>query len=177
MWLDRLAGQSSSPAPSQPGSRSYSPAPRRTPSGLGPYITSQQRPGVTPRSSSLSLASTESSASSLLASSRRANGSTLKESSTIYNGPDPVDVLNALLGDDKQHATSATNTAANSVSSISPEDLQLEFDFGGLSIRELALSEEAAVNAAAVYRPQAAEECMPPFYSRLHSRPTHYSAC
>ncbi|KAI0828440.1 Vps52-domain-containing protein [Hypoxylon sp. FL0890] len=158
MWLDRLAGQSTSPAPSQPGSRAYSPAPRRTPSGLGPYITSQQRPGLTPRSSSLSLASTESSASSFLASSRRANGSALKESKTIYSGPDPVDILNKLLGDEKRHAASATRSAADSVSSISAEDLQLDFDFGGLSVRELALSEESAVDDADVYRPQAAEE-------------------
>ncbi|OTA58365.1 Vps52-domain-containing protein [Hypoxylon sp. EC38] len=159
MWLDRLAGQSTSPAPSQPGSRPYSPAPRRTPSGLGPYITSQQRPGLTPRSSSLSLASTESSASSFLASSRRANGSTLKESSTIYSGPDPVEILNKLLGDEKKQAASATRSAADSVSSISAEDLQLEFDFGGLSVRELALSEETPIlDGAGVYRPQAAEE-------------------
>ncbi|OTA97260.1 hypothetical protein M434DRAFT_391975 [Hypoxylon sp. CO27-5] len=159
MWLDRLAGQSTSPAPSQPGSRPYSPAPRRTPSGLGPYITSQQRPGLTPRSSSLSLASTESSASSFLASSRRANGSTLKESSTIYSGPDPVEILNKLLGDEKKQAASATRSAADSVSSISAEDLQLEFDFGGLSVRELALSEEPPIlDGASVYRPQAAEE-------------------
>ncbi|KAI1379325.1 Vps52-domain-containing protein [Hypoxylon crocopeplum] len=158
MWLDRLAGQSSSPSSSQPGSRPYSPAPRRTPSGLGPYITSQQRPGLTPRSSSLSLASTESSASSFLASSRRANGSALKESSTVYTGPEPVEILNKLLGDEKQHAASVNKSAANSVSSISAEDLQLEFDFGGLSMRELALSEDSAVNGVGIYRPQAAEE-------------------
>ncbi|KAI1107045.1 Vps52-domain-containing protein [Jackrogersella minutella] len=158
MWLDRLAGQSTSPAPSQPGSRSYSPAPRRTPSGLGPYITSQQRPGVTPRSSSLSLASSESSASSFLASSRRANGSSLKESRTIYTGPDPLDVLNTFLGDDKKNATPATKSAVDSVSSISPEDFRLEFDFGGLSIRELALSEESPIEGIGAYRPQAAEE-------------------
>ncbi|KAI1142114.1 Vps52-domain-containing protein [Hypoxylon sp. FL0543] len=158
MWLDRLAGQSTSPAPSQPGSRAYSPAPRRTPSGVGPYITSQQRPGIATRSSSLSLASTESSATSLLASSRRANGSTLKESRTIYSGPDPVDILNKLLGDEVKNAASATRPVADSVSSISAEDLQLDFDFGGLSVRELALSEESAVDSAGVDRPQAAEE-------------------
>ncbi|KAI6083153.1 Vps52-domain-containing protein [Hypoxylon rubiginosum] len=158
MWLDRLAGQSSSPSSSQPGSRAYSPAPRRTPSGLGPYITSQQRPGLTPRSSSLSLASTESSASSFLASSRRANGSTLKESRTIYTGPEPVEILEKLLGDNRQNASAAKSPIGPS-SSISAEDLQLEFDFGGLSIRELALSEESAIEEGDdPYRPQAAEE-------------------
>ncbi|KAI0387475.1 Vps52-domain-containing protein [Hypomontagnella monticulosa] len=158
MWLDRLAGQSSSPSSSQPGSRAYSPAPRRTPSGLGPYITSQQRPGVTPRSSSLSLASTESSASSFLASSRRANGSTLKESRTVYTGPEPIEILNKLLRDDGKDETSATTADIKSASSIIPEDLQLEFDFGELSLRELALSEESEVDAVGVYRPQAAQE-------------------
>ncbi|KAI1400775.1 Vps52-domain-containing protein [Hypoxylon fuscum] len=158
MWLDRLAGQSSSPSSSQPGSRAYSPTPRRTPSGLGPYITSQQRPGLTPRSSSLSLASTESSASSFLASSKRANGSTLKESRTIYTGPEPVEILEKLLGDDKQNTLSVTKLATNSVSSISPEDLQIEFDFGRLSVRELALSVESASEGVSIYRPQAAEE-------------------
>ncbi|KAI1090175.1 Vps52-domain-containing protein [Rostrohypoxylon terebratum] len=160
MWLDRLAGQSTSPALSQPGSRSYSPAPRRTASGLGPYITSQQRPGlgITPRSSSLSLASSESSASSFLASSRRANGSTLKESRTIYAGPDPVEILSTVLGDDERPAKSATMPGVGAISSISAEDLQLEFDFGGLSLKELALSEEPAADGVGVYRPQAAEE-------------------
>ncbi|KAI2624300.1 Vps52-domain-containing protein [Hypoxylon sp. NC1633] len=158
MWLDRLAGQSSSPSSSQPGSRAYSPAPRRTPSGLGPYITSQQRPGVTPRSSSLSLASTDSSASSFLAVSRRPNGSTLKESRTLYTGPDPAEILDKLLGDDGNNAAATTTSAPSSVSSISAEDLQLEFDFDGLSVRELALSEEPAIDGADLYRPQAAEE-------------------
>ncbi|KAI0899957.1 Vps52-domain-containing protein [Annulohypoxylon nitens] len=160
MWLDRLAGQSTSPAPSQPGSRSYSPASRRTASGLGPYITSQQRPGlgITPRSSSLSLASSESSASSFLASSRRANGSTLKESRTIYAGPDPVEILSTVLGDDERPAKSTTKPGVESISSISTEDLQLEFDFGGLSLKELALSEEPTADGVGVYRPQAAEE-------------------
>lgn len=173
MWLDRLAGQSTSPAPSQPGSRSYSPAPRRTASGLGPYITSQQRPGlgITPRSSSLSLASSESSASSFLASSRRANGSTLKESRTIYAGPEPVEILSTILGDDERPAKSTTKSGVESISSISAEDLQLEFDFGGLSLKELALSEEPAADGVGVYRPQAAEECMPPLTHRSPSLP------
>ncbi|KAI5861895.1 Vps52-domain-containing protein [Durotheca rogersii] len=157
MWLDRLAGQSASPAPSPPGSRSYSPAPRRTPSGLGPYITSQQRPGLNPRSSSLSLASTESS-SSFLASSRKANGSALKESKTAYAGPEPSQILNKLLGDDGQNAASGTESASKSVISISAEDLELEYDFAGLSIRELALSEGSPADDLAVHGPQSAEE-------------------
>ncbi|KAI5926214.1 Sac2 family-domain-containing protein [Camillea tinctor] len=155
MWLDRLAGQSGSPTPSQPGSRSYSPAPRRSASGLGPYITSQQRPGLTPRSSSLSLASNDSSASSLLASSRRANGSSLKQSTTVYNGPEPVEVLNTLLGNGVDDADPADKHA---VSSITPEHLELQFDFGQLSLRELALSEDVIPDGPEIYTPQQAEE-------------------
>ncbi|KAI0597448.1 Sac2 family-domain-containing protein [Biscogniauxia sp. FL1348] len=155
MWLDRLAGQSVSPAPSQPGSRAYSPAPRRSASGLGPYITSQQRPGLTPRSSSLSLASNDSSASSLLASSRRANGSNLKQSTTVYAGPDPVEVLNTLLGNGAEDAEAVDKSATPS---ITTEHLELQFDFGQLSLRELALSEDVIPDGPEVYSPQQAGE-------------------
>ncbi|KAI1498639.1 Sac2 family-domain-containing protein [Biscogniauxia marginata] len=154
MWLDRLAGQSVSPAPSQPGSRAYSPAPRRSASGLGPYITSQQRPGLTPRSSSLSLASNDSSSSSLLVSSRRANGSNLKQSATIYAGPDPVEVLNTLLGGGVEAGEPVDKKLSPAITS---EHLELQFNFGGLSLRELALSEEFIPDGPDVYSPQQAE--------------------
>lgn len=163
MWSGRLGGQSStSPASSQPGSRSYSPAPRRTGSGLGPYITSQQRPGVSPRTSSLSLASSnDSSTSSLLASSRKPNGSALKQSTTAYAGPDPVDVLNQLLGngteDDSTPAEQPFPSAATT--SITASDLELEFDFGGMTLRELALSEDPLTEGSYVHRSQTVEEC------------------
>ncbi|RYO75484.1 hypothetical protein DL766_002571 [Monosporascus sp. MC13-8B] len=155
MWSGRLAVQSStSPAPSQPGSRrSYSPAPRRTGTGLGPYITSQ-RPGLSPRSSSLSIASNDSSASSLLASSRRPNGSALKQSTTAYAGPDPVEVLNQLLGNGAEDYVSAENPST----SITDSDLELEFDFGGMSLRELALSEDPVTEGSYVHRSQTVEE-------------------
>ncbi|KAK9778457.1 putative Vacuolar protein sorting-associated protein 52 A [Seiridium cardinale] len=155
MWLDRLAGQpSGSPSSSQPGSRAYSPAPgRRTPSNLGPYLTSQ-RPGAAARSSSLlSLASNDSSTSSLLGVSRRANGSTLKQSTTTYSGPEPVDILNTLLG---EGTTDGDNQAAPTA--ITQEDLELDFDFGGLSLTELALSEDAIEESAIVHRSQTVEE-------------------
>ncbi|KAI0014248.1 Vps52-domain-containing protein [Xylariaceae sp. FL0662B] len=157
MWLDRLAGQTSSTS-SPPGSRPYSPAPRRSASGLGPYITSQQRPGFTPRSSSLSLASNDSSTSSLLTLGRKANASTLKESITIYTGPEPADVLDKLLGAEGGYTAPVAKADSKSAGLISVEDLELDFDFGGLSIRELALSEDPVPDDVDVYRPQAAEE-------------------
>ncbi|KAK7745259.1 Vacuolar protein sorting-associated protein 52 [Diatrype stigma] len=162
MWSGRLGGQSStSPASSQPGSRSYSPAPRRTGSGLGPYITSQQRPGVSPRTSSLSLASSnDSSTSSLLASSRKPNGSALKQSTTAYAGPDPVDVLNQLLGNGTEDASAPAEQPSPSAAatSITASDLELEFDFGGMSLRELALSEDPLTEGPYVHRSQTVEE-------------------
>ncbi|KAI0431667.1 Vps52-domain-containing protein [Xylaria sp. FL1042] len=142
MWLDRLAG-SASPAPSQPPSRPYSPAARRPSSGLGPYLTSQQRPGLTPRSSSLSLASTDSSTSTLQAPSRRAPGSNLKRTTTAYTGPDPVDILGALLGGSPlPSSTRAPEHSLDSAISITSEDLTATFDFGELPLRLLALSDE-----------------------------------
>ncbi|CAJ2514247.1 Uu.00g023660.m01.CDS01 [Anthostomella pinea] len=155
MWLDRLAGQSVSPGSSQPGSRAYSPAPRRSTSGVGPYITSQQRPGLTPRSSSISLASNDSSTSSLLASSRRANSSALKQSTTVYAGPDPVEVLGTLLKDGAGHDTTLDNTPA---APISPRDLDLQFDFSRSSLRELALSDDPVVEAVDTSISQSVEE-------------------
>ncbi|KAI1127184.1 Vps52-domain-containing protein [Nemania abortiva] len=155
MWLDRLAGQSPSPAASQPPSRAYSPAPARSSSGLGPYITSQQRPGFTPRSSSLSLASADSSASSLLVSSRRATGSNLKQTTTAYAGPDPVDILAALLGGS---STSAPDLSQRPTTSITSEDLNDVFDFGELSLSSLALSDESQSTSIDGTTLQSAEE-------------------
>ncbi|KAI1148817.1 Vps52-domain-containing protein [Nemania diffusa] len=155
MWLDRLAGQSPSPASSQPPSRAYSPALTRSSSGLGPYVTSQQRPGITPRSSSLSLASVDSSASSLLASSRRATGSNLKQTTTVYAGPDPVDILAALLGESIPTSPDLSKDAATSITS---EDLNDVFDFGELSLHLLALSDEPEPTNIDNTRPQSVEE-------------------
>ncbi|KAI1265780.1 Vps52-domain-containing protein [Xylariaceae sp. FL1019] len=159
MWLDRLAGQSTSPASSQPGSRAYSPAPRRTASGLGPYVTSHQRPGLTPRSSSLSLASADSSTSSLLASSRRAAGSALKQSTTAFTGPDPNDVLVDLLREGTEETAAPFPTSDDyPASSLTSHDLEVSFDFHGLSLQSLALSEDPPPDNATESSQQSPEE-------------------
>ncbi|KAF4774465.1 Vps52/Sac2 family protein [Colletotrichum scovillei] len=146
MWLDRLAAQSnSSPSASQPGSRPYSPLPRRTSSS--PYVTSQ-RPGITPRGSQLSLVSNDSSNSFL--ASRRVNGSGLKQSQTTYDGPDSVEILGQIL--DTAPASEATTVT------IGENDLELDFNFEGLSLRELASSDEIDRSDADSYRRQTAEE-------------------
>ncbi|KAK8059359.1 Vps52/Sac2 family protein [Apiospora saccharicola] len=162
MWLDRLAAQATTPSNTPPGSRAYSPSPgRRTPSGLGPYVTSQQRPGLVPRTASFqSLASNvsnnsnDSSTSSLLAYSRKANGSALKQSTTAYNGPDPVSVLGQLLGEEPD----ATSTAKRAAESVTEDDLELDFDFGGLSLTELAHADDYGEYGASVHRTQTVEE-------------------
>ncbi|WQF80091.1 hypothetical protein CDEST_05105 [Colletotrichum destructivum] len=151
MWLDRLAVQSNpSPSSSQPGSRPYSPLPRRTSSS--PYVTSQ-RPGLTPRGSQLSLISNDSSTS--LLASRRVNGSSgLKQSQTTYDGPDSVEILGQILG-----TTSFAESAVNrTTGSIGEQDLELDFDFDGLSLRQLASSNKAGTGDADSYRRQTTEE-------------------
>ena len=152
MWIDRLAGQQPGAASSQPNSRPLSPLPRRTSSTRGPYLTSQKS-GSTPKSSSLSLASSESS-SSVLVSSRRTNGSTLRQSTTIPDGPDPEEVLATLFGPDPR----GTITAGSLGSFLTPKDLTFDFDFGGLSLRELA-EDDALLDEFTAYRPQTIEEC------------------
>jgi hypothetical protein len=149
MWLDRLAGgPATSPGPSTP--QAGRPYPKRTSSTLSPYVTSQ-RPGLSPRGSSLSLASNESS-SSLLSSARRPNGSGLRQASTIETGPDSLSVLETLLAglsDDRdQHEKKVINK----------DDLNLEADFGGLSLKELAASQPPDTTVINKRKPKTTEE-------------------
>ncbi|KAJ4300465.1 Vacuolar protein sorting-associated protein 52 [Collariella sp. IMI 366227] len=154
MWLDRFAGQHSGSAPSPPigQSRSRSPLPRRTSSSRGPYLTSQQRPGISPRASSLSLVSNDSSAS-LLGVSKRPNGSALRQSTLVEDAPDPEEVLARILGPLPNTPPSEDDRTRM----ITEDDLGLDFDFGGLSLRELAAA-EAGPPAADTYRPQMVED-------------------
>ncbi|KAK3987802.1 Sac2 family-domain-containing protein [Cladorrhinum sp. PSN332] len=157
MWLDRFAGQHAGGVPPPSNARS-SPLPRRTSSGISPYITSQ-RPGVSPRGSSLSLVSNDSSASSLLASSKRANGSALKQSTTVDDAPDPEEILARILGPLPDDGRDTSLDEDDSVK-ITEEDLALDFDFGGLSLRELAEGDVTELEAVETYRLQTVEDCM-----------------
>ncbi|RBR15741.1 hypothetical protein FVER53590_07290 [Fusarium verticillioides] len=151
MWLDRLAGgPASSPGPStpQPGSRTY---PKRTSSTLSPYVTSQ-RPGFSPRGSSLSLVSNDST-SSLLSSSRRPNGSNLRQASTIDTGPDSLEVLETLLAD-----FSSDREQADKKTAINEDDINFEAVFGGLSLKELATPGPPDTTTASNRKPKTAEE-------------------
>ncbi|KAK4193920.1 Sac2 family-domain-containing protein [Podospora australis] len=153
MWLDRFAAHPPGSTPPPASSRS-SPLPRRTSGGVSPYITSQQRPGISPRGSSLSLVSNTSS-SSLLASSKRANGSALKQSTTVDDGPDPEETLARILG--PLPIDDAASVDGKTIA-INEEALELDFDFGGLSLRELAES-DGGQEAVDTYKPQTVEDC------------------
>ncbi|CAK7198775.1 Vacuolar protein sorting-associated protein 52 [Sporothrix eucalyptigena] len=141
MWLDRL-GHSGGASPQSNGSRSGSPLPRR-PSGAsrGPYVTSQ-RPA---RGSSLSLISNDSTAS--LLTSRKQNGSSLRQSTsarptvgdTKAQDAAALALLGRLIGASPEE-TSAEDAAEEDVDEImiTDEDLEGDYDFGGLSLREMA---------------------------------------
>lgn len=170
MWLDRFAGPHPGNTPSPPNSqsRTQSPLPRRTSSARGPYLTSQ-RPGLSPRGSSLSLASNDSS-SSLLGPSKRNNGSALKQSTTADNAPDPETILANILGPLPE--TTAPLEEEGRTGRIAENDLELDFDFGGLSLRELA--EGGGGRAVAdTDRPQTVEDCRSPRTSAAFSSCTH----
>jgi len=170
MWLDRRPGPPGSGSASgsgtpQSSSRPISPLPlplplpRRTSSSRGPYLTStSQRPGATPRSSSLSLVSNGSS-SSLLASSKRANGSALKHSTTVESAPDPEEVLARILG--PSPVGTGVELETTRTHRITEEELGLDFDFGGLRLGDLANS-DVEPEGRAPYRPQNIEACMFP---------------
>ncbi|KAF5703975.1 vps52 sac2 family [Fusarium globosum] len=151
MWLDRLAGgPASSPGPStpQPGGRVY---PKRTSSTLSPYVTSQ-RPGISPRGSSLSLVSNDSTIS-LLSSSRRPNGSNLRQASTIDTGSDSLEVLETLLA-----GFSSDREQADKKTAINEDDINFEAVFEGLSLKELATSEPPDTITISNRKPKTAEE-------------------
>lgn len=155
MWLDRLAvnqatSLSGSPPP-QPSSRPYSPLPRRVSSNLSPYVTSQRPAGQPRRTSSLSLA-TNDSTTSLLSSARKPPGSGLKQADVAYDGPSSLEILEQLLG-------TPDDTAPHS--SITDDDFQLDPDFGGLSLSELAKSEAPETQHVSAPRaPAQPQDCM-----------------
>lgn len=96
------------------------------------------------------------SSSSLLAASKRANGSALKQSHTADDAPDPEVILARILGPPPGPSASEDKDARTG--RITEDDLDFDFDFGGLGLRELA---RGGANRAAAdsYRPQSVEDC------------------
>ncbi|KAL1305366.1 hypothetical protein AAFC00_002260 [Neodothiora populina] len=127
MWLNRYSGHSS-PA------TSASPLPQRRPSHLGPN-SSPNRPGLSPRASTLSLL-TNGSSDSLPREARQPNASSLRnqlDAPTTDASPDPVDVLRDILG-----PSFAGNAQEDDTRSESQQRQELidQIDFGQLSLQE-----------------------------------------
>jgi hypothetical protein len=162
MWLDRLSSHSTPSGSPPPANRSYSSAVRR-PSHLAPTST-PQRPGFSPRSSSLSLVSNDST-TSLLASSKKPNGSGLRQSSTVPDVTDPLEVLEKILGPEGKGIAGLANNISNGDAG---DENDLELDFGGLSLHEYLAAEELPKEET-VYNTQTIEECMDPFCSCMNS--------
>lgn len=168
MWLDRLGANA---PPSGFDSRPISPLPRRV-SARGPsspYVTSQQRSA---RASTASLVSSDSgSTTSLLRSSsyRGTNGgpvgSSLRQSHTVDDGSESLDVLGRILGD--RSATTQENGSRSpglrvaKGTTITEEDVDGDFDFGGLSLKEfVARGDVGGGPGGEIHRSQTVEECM-----------------
>lgn len=154
MWLDRLSGHSTpSNAPPPPHNRSYSPLPRRS-SHLAPPAASK-RPGFSPQSSTLSLVSNDST-SSLLGSSKKTNGSGLRQSTVIDGHPEPLEVLQKLLGAESK-SLDIKDASGNGTDDL---NLDEELDFSGLSLQELAELQQSEGDDIHSHVPQTLEECM-----------------
>lgn len=160
MWLDRLSGtQAPSAGPSTPqtASRHNSPLPRRVSSNLSPYVTSQ-RPGHSPRGSSLSLVS-NGSTTSLLPSSRKPNGLAPKPSfATLDRLPDPVNTLAKLLKPILCDGAAEDEKKIN----ICEKGFATTAEFGGQTLKELATYVEPDDTITKLWRPQTVEECLSP---------------
>ncbi|TPX14967.1 uncharacterized protein E0L32_004797 [Thyridium curvatum] len=146
MWLDRLGHTGN--ASSTPTSRAASPLPRRTSSARGVYTTPQR----SARGSSISLLSNDSSAS-LPSTSGKPNGSRLKQSTIADDGKRSLDALGKILGEASLGVTSKSEQS----SKITQTDLDLQFDFGGRSLQDLA-NGVLDPNAREAHRPQTVEE-------------------
>ncbi|KAK9854671.1 Vps52/Sac2 [Penicillium brevicompactum] len=141
MWRDRISGQTT---PAGANSRNLSPLPRRSSSQLSP--SPHSRPGVTSRASSTSLLATPNeSTTSLPGTARATNGSPLKQTSIQRprpaNVPDPLEVLNGIIG---KEAQIAKNVPTLSSDVEKPAQLVETIRFDGLSLEDFLEKEEPA---------------------------------
>ncbi|KAI7522242.1 putative GARP complex subunit, partial [Hortaea werneckii] len=138
MWLERFSGQSSQSTPSASPSRALSPGTPRRSVQLGPS-TLPRRPGLNPRTSSLSVASLGASTESLPAAARIPNGTNLKNelaSSPVGDVSDPVEVLESILGAPPPLQDAEAKADIDAVEK--PAKIEEDIDFGGLSLEEFA---------------------------------------
>ncbi|POS79155.1 Vps52/Sac2 family protein [Diaporthe helianthi] len=172
MWLDRLGAQHNLQSPSNPNSRPISPLPRRGSSQRGsPYITSQSRSGRGSETSLVSSNSDTGSSVSLLRGSGRPNGgqlgtSSLRQTTTVDDGSESLSVLGKILGSEVAPERAELRGAAPPEpqledlfsSTITQEDLEIEFDFGGVSLREFVAKGDDGSPSVGVHRSQTVEE-------------------
>lgn len=127
MWLNRYSGHSSP---------SSTPVPQRRPSHLAPNPL-PHRPGISSRSSSLSIL-TNGSTDSLPPAARLPNGSSLRtqlDASPTEAVSDPVDVLHDILSYPRSSVEHSVRTFEKSER---PDNLVQDVDFGGLSLQDFA---------------------------------------
>jgi len=148
VWLDRFSAQSSPSGSPPPQGRVYSQSGRR-----GPYLGSTPslppRPGLNPRSSSLSLISNPSDIS-LPNLGRIPNGSALRNEipqSSPANGLDPLAVLEDIVG-----KPSKKRRSDGSAVETRPTDLVEDIDFGSHSLESFVNINET--NGFASSKPQ-----------------------
>ncbi|KAK5700900.1 Vacuolar protein sorting-associated protein 52 [Elasticomyces elasticus] len=131
MWLERFSGQSSQSTTTNTPDRLSSPAPRRSVQ-LGPSTALPRRPGLAPRTSSLSASTFGGSSVNLPSAARVTNGTSLKHELASAPGSgvaDPFEVLKGIFGT----GSSAQQDDANGVE----KDAE-EIDFDGLSLEDFA---------------------------------------
>jgi hypothetical protein len=132
MWLERFSTQSRDPTPAATPNRAFSPAPRRPTAQL-------RRPGIQPRSSSLSVASLAGSTDSLPATARVSNGSNLREqlAGSAADVANPLDVLESIIGPLKQ------SDEGGNPRGLDYATVAAGVDFGELSLEDFASSSQS----------------------------------
>lgn len=162
MWgLDRISSYSTPSGTPPPRHDSYSPAPRRgyPPSGPGAQPI---RPGLNPRSSSLSLVSPGSSTLSLPGTARAPNGGPRRRPTGggASHVADPLQVLDAIMGGPPRRSASPRGSTHDS--HVKPEEVHGDIDFGGLSLHDFAAEEaveQRQPTPVHTYSAQTVEEC------------------
>lgn len=166
MWvLDRRPSQLTPSGTPPPRRDNYSPAPRRpyggpVPSPLPP------RPGLPPRTSSLSLMDSPASSTTSLASMARIpNGAPRRRTDMggvpPPNIPHPLHVLEAIMGGPPRKSVTAGVEEQQR-----PEEVVDEIDFGGLSLHDFVAAGQADTPVH-TYSAQSVEECMSRVSRRL----------
>jgi hypothetical protein len=161
MWgLDRLSSYSTAPGMPPPRRDSHSPAPRR---GY-PAPAQPVRPGLNPRSSSLTpLISPNASTASLPLSARIPNGGPRRRQTggVPPNVPDPIHVLESIMGGPPRN-TPVTNAEEVAPMSGKPEEAEEHIDFGELSLQDFVAvktAERQQPTSVHTYSAQSVEEC------------------